>query len=289
VGEEPTFDLQCHSTCSDGALEPAAVVGAAAAAGVELLALTDHDTVAGVQVADAQARRLGIELVPAVELSAVHEGCEDLHVLGYAIDRADAGLLDALDAACADRAVRAGAMAAALRESGFELALPRADGRPIGRPHIAAAAFDDPANATRLAEEGISSASELLEAYLVPGRPAYRPRTHPTVPEAIALVHAAGGVAVWAHPFWDMASTDAVVDSVERFVAAGLDGVEVFYPTHSRGQVEALVAVCRARDLLMTGSSDFHGPGHPHFDRFRGFSLYGYEPQLGPIAEAAHG
>jgi predicted metal-dependent phosphoesterase TrpH len=283
VGGAPSFDLQCHSTHSDGSLEPAAVVARAARAGVTLLALTDHDTVAGIDEALAAAARLDIELVPAVELSAVHEGREDLHVLGYRIDHGDRALLEALEAARADRGVRAAAMAAALGDCGLEVSLPPANGRPIGRPHIAAAAFEHPANAARLASEGIASPSALLEAYLIPGRPAYRPRTRPTVEEAIALVRDAGGVAVWAHPFWDVTVAAEVLASVARFAPLGLGGVEVFYLTHTREQVAALVAECTERELLMTGSSDFHGPSHPRFSRFRAFSLYGFEPALGPI------
>jgi predicted metal-dependent phosphoesterase TrpH len=283
MSEAPSFDLQCHSTCSDGTLEPAAVVARAARAGVKLLALTDHDTAAGIDAALAEARRSGVELVPAVELSAVHEGREDLHVLGYRIDHRDAALLDALESARADRVVRATAMATALAECGLEIELPPENGRPVGRPHIAAAAFTHPANAARLAEEGLTSPSDLLEAYLIPGRECYRPRTHPSVAEAIALIRAAGGVAVWAHPFWDVGAVEDVVSSIERFSALGLEGVEVFYVTHTREQVEALVAECTARGLLMTGSSDFHGPSHPHFSRFRAFSLHGFEPALGPI------
>lgn len=289
VREEPTFDLQCHSTCSDGTLEPEAVVALAAKFGVQLLALTDHDTVAGLDAAEAEARRRGIVLVPAVELSAVHDAREDLHVLGYCIDRRHGGLLEALEAARSDRVARAVAMADALRECGFAVELPPSDGRPIGRPHIAAAVVGDAANGERLGSEGIESPSELLEAYLVPGRPAYRPRTAPSVAEAIALVHAAGGAAVWAHPFWDVAGVEEVVETVERFVGVGLDGVEVFYPTHEREQVAALVVECRRRGLLMTGSSDFHGPGHPHFSRFGAFSLYGFEPRLGALAAGGLG
>src|SRR5258708_11590807 len=195
VAGAPSFDLQCHSTHSDGALEPAAVVARAAQSGVTLLALTDHDSVGGIDEALTAAARLDIELVPAVELSAVHEDREDLHLLGYRIDHRDSALRDALEAACADRGVRAAAMAAALGDCGLEVSLPPANGRPIGRLHIAAAAYEHPANAARLAAEGIASASALLEAVLIPGRPARRPRTHPTVAEAIARVRAAGGVA----------------------------------------------------------------------------------------------
>jgi hypothetical protein len=285
----PTFDLQAHSTHSDGALAPAEVVRLAARAGVELFALSDHDTVDGVDQAQAAARAEGVRLVPAVEISAVHAGHEDLHLLGYGIDHADPHLCAELERFRADRAARAGRMADALRECGFELRQEVIDarvaaGRPVGRPHLAQAAFSHPANAERIADEGLADASDLLVAYLIPGAPAYRPRTFPTVEEAIALVHRAGGVAVWAHPFWDIEADRAVLDTIDHFRRAGLDGVEVFYVTHTREQVELLDDHCRARGLLTTGSSDFHGPEHPHFSRFRAHELHGRQPELGPIA-----
>src|SRR5262249_30168706 len=159
---------------------------------------------------------------------------EDLHVLGYLVDHHAPVLLDALAAFRADRAARAERMAEALREAGLQLDLPRRDS--IGRPHLAQAAFDHPANRMRLDSEEIVNASQLLEAYLVPGAAAYRRRTTPTVEEAIALVHEAGGVAVWAHPFWDVDDPDAVRGAIDRFATQGLDGVEAFYPTHDAQQ-----------------------------------------------------
>jgi 3',5'-nucleoside bisphosphate phosphatase len=278
----PTFDLQSHSTHSDGALPPRAVVAAAADAGVELLALTDHDTVDGVDEALQASAALGLRLVPAVELSAVDGGFEDLHVLGYLVDhRADA-LLGPLETFRADRAARAVRMAEALRDCGLELDLPQRE--TIGRPHLAQAAFDHPANRMRLEREGIVNASQLLEAYLVPGAPAFRRRTTPTVAEAIEVVHDAGGVAVWAHPFWDVDDPVAVTGHIGRFAGLGLDGVEAFYPTHDAGQATVIAERCAELGLLTTGSADFHGPAHPHFNRFRAFELHGLQPALGPIA-----
>jgi predicted metal-dependent phosphoesterase TrpH len=278
----PTFDLQSHSTCSDGALAPGAVVAAAADAGVELLALTDHDTVDGVDEALQAGAARGIRVVPAVELSALDDDREDLHLLGYLVDHRAAGLLEALAELRADRAARGARMADALRDCGFELEVPpRAS---IGRPHIAQAAFDHPANRMRLEREEIVNSSQLLEAYLIPGAPAYRRRTRPTVAEAIALVHEAGGVAVWAHPFWDVDAPSHVLETIDRFADLGLDGVEAFYPTHGAEQASLIAARCAERALLTTGSADFHGPSHPIFSRFRAFELHGLEPRLGPIA-----
>jgi predicted metal-dependent phosphoesterase TrpH len=283
VAPPPTFDLQAHSTCSDGALPPRAVVAAAAAAGVQLLALTDHDTVDGVDEALEAAAACGLRVVPATELSAIDGEREDLHILGYGLDHRSRALLDALEGFRADRAARARRMADALREAGLELDFPDRGGAPVGRPHLAQAAFEHPANSMRVRDEGIVNFSQLLEAYLIPGRPAYRRRTTPTVPEAIDAIHAAGGVAIWAHPFWDVDADAEVLALVDRFAASGLDGVEAFYITHTEHQTRLVAGHCAARGLLTTGSADFHGPDHPRFHAFRAFELYGLEPALGPI------
>jgi len=287
--DSPTFDLQSHSLHSDGSLEPREVVAAAAQAGVELLALSDHDSVDGVQAAADAAVQLGVRLAPAVEISSVDGGRQDLHVLGYMVDHHDPGLREKLRTWREDREHRAQAMAAALRELGYELddselARRRAKGQSIGRPHLADAVVGHPANAERLRAEGLAERSAFLVAYLIDGRPAFRPRTKPTVAESIQTIHDAGGVAVWAHPFWDVEEPGAVLKAIDRFRAWGLDGVECFYATHTREQAELLADRCSSEGLLSTGSSDFHGPKHRLFSRFRAFSTYGRTPALGPIA-----
>ena len=287
--EPPTFDLQSHSLHSDGSLEPRDVVGAAAKAGVELLALSDHDTVDGVPSAAQAAAALGIRLVPAVEISSVDGAQQDLHVLGYLVDERDDVLRARLAAWRQDREHRANAMADALRELGYELdetelSARRAEGKPIGRPHLADAVVRHPANRERLESEGLAERSAFLEAYLIDGRPAFRPRTKPTIAESIETIHGAGGLAVWAHPFWDVTAANEVLAAIDRFLASGLDGVECFYATHTREQAELLADRCAALGLLSTGSSDFHGPSHRMFSRFRAFSTYGRTPALGPIA-----
>jgi predicted metal-dependent phosphoesterase TrpH len=280
----PTFDLQSHSRWSDGELSPAEVVRAAHAAGVELLALTDHDTVDGVDEALGAAAATGVRLVPATELSALDGEREDVHVLGYGIDHRDPDLLRALEAWRADRAGRGARMAEAMAALGWAVDLPDRGDKPLGRPHLAQAIFAHTANRSRLEAERLANPSELLEAYLIPGQPGYRRRTTPDVAEAVAAIHAAGGVAVWAHPFWDLDADAEVLETVERFVALGVDGVEVFYVAHSEHQTRLLARRCEELELLRTGSADFHGPGHVHFSRFRAFSLYGCRPELGPIA-----
>jgi 3',5'-nucleoside bisphosphate phosphatase len=279
----PTFDLQAHSTYSDGALAPADVVERAAAAGVTLFALTDHDTVAGVSEALAASTHVDMTLVPAAELSAVHGGHEDLHILGYGLDHTDTHLLEMLEDYRGDRARRIHAMADRLKDLGWALDESHLQRETLGRPHLAEALLSHPANAQRLAAEGIDGKNALFPKYLVPGAIAYVPRSRPTVPEAIELIHASGGVAVWAHPFWDLDDPAETLATLDEFAGAGMDGVEAFYATHTEEQTRLLYAAARERDLLTTGSTDFHGPGHERFDRFRGFSLHGLEPALGPI------
>jgi 3',5'-nucleoside bisphosphate phosphatase len=290
-GAAPTFDLQSHSNHSDGSLSPREVVARAVAAGVELLALTDHDTVGGVSEAADAAGEAGIQLVSGVEISALYAADRDLHILGYDLDPGDRTLTERLASYRADRERRTEAMVSALRELGFDvdeaaLAQRAAEGRSIGRPHIARAVTGHPGNLGRLAAEGITEPGAFLERYLVPGAPAFRPREHPTVPEAIATIHDAGGVAVWAHPFFDFDDPGAVLAGVERFVAEGIDGVECFYVTHTAEQTAILARRCAEAALLSTGSSDFHGPGHPLLSRFRAFSTYGFEPDLGQLGAA---
>lgn len=287
----PLFDLQAHSTASDGALAPARVVRAARQAGVRTLSLTDHDSVAGVQEAIDAAERLGgITVVPGIEVSAIDVDHADLHVCGYLVDHTSPELADALELWRADRAGRADRMIDALFELGWAvdvagLRARRDAGRSIGRPHVAAAAFDHPANAERIAAEELDTSVDLLVAYLIDGAPAFRTRTTPTVEEAIGAIHDAGGIAVWAHPFWDVADRESVSRTLERFAALGLDGVEAFYASFDEEQTRFLHAEATRLGLITTGSADFHGPQHPNFSRFRDFSTYDLTPSWGPLAE----
>jgi 3',5'-nucleoside bisphosphate phosphatase len=294
----PRFDLQSHSTHSDGALPAAEVVRRAAGAGVELLALSDHDTISGVSEAIAEGERVGVRVVSAVEISAVDAGsgeeggtgsARELHILGYDIDHTGPVMTDRLAAFLADREKRTLRMRDALREVGFELDEAEldariAEGKPIGRPHLAGAVLRAPANAERLREEGIDDVGSLIRGYLIEGKPAFRLRETPTVAEAVHAIHDAGGVAIWAHPFWDISDPDEVLSTIDRFVALGIDGVEAFYITHTREQTELLARRCAELGLLTTGSADFHGPENRQFSQFMAFDTYGIEPNLGPIA-----
>jgi 3',5'-nucleoside bisphosphate phosphatase len=284
----PSFDLQSHSVHSDGELQATDVVARAAAAGVELLALSDHDTIDGVAEALEAGKEHGVSIVPATEISAVDGRYEDMHVLGYGVDWTDSTLAERLLDARGDRERRAEAMAARLQELGFEIdpapvEARRSAGKPVGRPHLAAGVIAHPANADRLAEEGCDDVSTFIPRYLIQNTPGYVARSHPTVAEAIGWIHEAGGIAIWGHPFWDVKDDGEVLALIDRFKEAGLDGVEVFYVTHTREQIELLDDRCAELGLLATGSSDYHGPDHKLFSSFRAHETHGREPNLGPI------
>jgi predicted metal-dependent phosphoesterase TrpH len=286
------IDLQSHSRHSDGELAVADVVAAAAAAGVELLALSDHDTVDGVDEALAAAATHGIGLLPATEISAVDGDYEDLHVLGYGLDHRDPRLLERLRGAREDREARADRMAALLAQAGYAiddsvLAERRAAGKPVGRPHLAGAVLTHPDNAEQLAREGHADVTSFIRAYLIPGMPAYSGRTRPTVTEAITWIREAGGLAFWAHPFWDIADDAGVLAALDRYQAAGLDGVECFYVTHDRHQTLLLADRAGELGLLRSASSDYHGPKHRLFSRFLAYELHGGRPALGKLSAAS--
>jgi 3',5'-nucleoside bisphosphate phosphatase len=287
----PRFDLQSHSTHSDGALPAAEVVQRAAEAGVELLALSDHDTIGGVAEAIAAGERNGLRVVSAVEISAVDEGSpvpRELHILGYGIDHTGPPMTTRLVDFLADREQRTLRMRDGLREVGFDLDEAEieeriAQGKPIGRPHLAGAVLAAPANAKRLADEQIDDIGSLIRGYLIEGKSAFRLRETPTVGEAVEAIHDAGGVAIWAHPFWDVSDPAEVRSSIDRFRALGIDGVEAFYVTHDEQQTRLLAARCEELDMLSTGSADYHGPENRLFSRFLAFETYGLQPNLGPI------
>jgi predicted metal-dependent phosphoesterase TrpH len=248
--------------------------------------------VSGVSEALAAGERHGVRVVPAVEISAVDpeaESARELHILGYLIDHADPLLTRRLTEFLRDRERRTLRMGAALRELGLDLDerqldARRAGGHPIGRPHLAEAVLASPVNAPRLKAENIDDVGSLIRAYLIEGRPAFRLRQTPTVAEAIQAIHDAGGLAVWAHPFWDLSDPADALASIDRFHALAIDGVEAFYVSHTREQTELLAERAATLGLLTTGSSDFHGPENRLFSRFLAFQTYGLEPNLGPIS-----
>ncbi len=242
-------DLHSHSSASDGTLSPSAVVARAAARGVTVLSLTDHDTTDGLAEARAAAGTHSITLVPGIEVNARWDGRE-VHVLGYFIDDESAALQRALDAIRAERDDRIPLMVERLRAIGVHVSVDdvraTARGRSVGRPHVAEALV-------RAGEA--SSVDEAFTQYLARGRPAFIEGHHVTPREAIELIRAAGGVPVLAHP----ALLDRDAD-LGALVDDGLAGIEALYPLHDEGRTQAYIELCARYDLVVTGGSDFHGP-----------------------------
>lgn len=243
-------DLHSHSTASDGALSPTDVVKLAGERGVRHFALTDHDTTAGVAEATAAADARGVELIPAIEISAWTG--REIHVLGYYIDP-DHPRIRALTAQRGDeRLARAAAMCERLAQLGCPIELDRVLARAtgqVGRPHIAA---------ELVAEGHCKDFNDAFDRLIGNDGPAYVESPRVTGRQAIAAIHAAGGVAALAHP--GVGNPD-LSDALPALVDAGLDAVEVAHPAHDRTARRNWRRLARAHGLLCTGGSDFHRPG----------------------------
>lgn len=245
------IDLHVHTTASDGRCTPAELVDRVHAAGITTFAITDHDTVAGTVEARPHAGRLGLTLVPGLEVTAVWQG-RDVHVLGYWIDTADAPLLAFLAAQRQRRVVRVQAIGEALARAGAPVDLQpllahvaaRA-GAAVGRPDVAQAL---------VAAGHAASVQDAFERLLGEGRPAYVPRQGEP-PEAVcAVIHAAGGIASLAHP--GVTKRD---DMIEGWATSGLDAIEVYHSDHSEADRATYLARARELGLAVSGGSDFHG------------------------------
>jgi len=242
------IDLHTHTTASDGLLDPAALVRAAQAAGVGILAVADHDSTDGVDPATAEGRRVGVEVVPAVELNTDVPGAE-VHILGYCLDH-HLPWFERLLARLRDgRLHRAERMVEKLAALGLPVPMTRvlafAGGGAVGRPHVARA----------LVEAGyITDTAEAFTRYIGRNGPAYVERLKVTPAQAVEIIRRAGGVPVLAHPGW--LGDDSMVGDL---LAAGLEGIEAYHPDHTPGMVERYLQVAREHALIVTGGTDFHG------------------------------
>lgn len=249
------IDLHTHSLVSDGTDTPAALIEHAADAGLDAVALTDHDTFDGLPEAIAAGRTLGVEVLGGLEFSTRFAG-RSVHLLGYGPDTGDAALNAELARVREGRDGRVPAMVARLTELGLPLTLAdvlaQAGGASVGRPHIADA---------MIARGHVADRDEAFEGWLHDGGPAFVDRYATPTAEAIGLVKAAGGVAVIAHP-WSRGAASVLTEPVlAELVAAGLDGLEADHPDHDAGQRAELRAIAARLGLLVTGSSDHHGTG----------------------------
>jgi len=252
----PGIDLHAHTTASDGTYSPTELVDAAADLGLAALAVTDHDTLAGLPEAIAAANARGLELIAGVELSVEDEDGR-CHLLGYGLPPDDAQIQETLTVVREKRNARNVRIMQRVRDLGLPITwddvLRHAGdaGEVIARPHFAAA----------LMEFGVvASIKEGFDKYLGTGKPLYFHKDGLTTSAAIALLHKAGAVAVVAHPGLSKWSDPALLEQrLARLKEHGLDGVEAYYNKHSTPQTHDYLAIADRLSLLVTGGSDFHG------------------------------
>jgi len=243
----PGADLHLHSAYSDGTFAPEEIVAQSATRGVNPIALTDHDTVAGLPEALQAGAERNVEVIPGVELSA-HAGHDERHILGYFVRWQDPTFRALLHRLESERRDRLHEILRRLHRLGISLLLSEvlaiAGHGTVGRLHVARA----------LVGRGVvRDLDEAFTRFLAAGRPAYVERTGLTVPEAIAAIRSADGLAALAHP------GTAGLDRLPLLVEAGLQGIEVFHPSHTTEDIVTLTRAATRYDLVITGGSDCHG------------------------------
>jgi bifunctional enzyme CysN/CysC len=251
-------DLHLHTTASDGTFEPGLAVKNAKAAGLTAIAITDHDTVSGLKDAVRAGAKLGMEVIPGIELSAL-DGEKEIHILGYFIDPANPQLTDLIAKLEQSRENRAIEMVKKLNGIGVDISIDRvkelAGGDVIGRPHIARA----------MQEKGMIH--EIKEAfsseYIGRSGKAYVERYELTPKAAIRIIQEAGGIAVLAHPGYLSDRSSILEETIQKYIPCGLQGIEVYYSCHTLSQINTYLDIAHKYNLLITGGSDNHGAQAP--------------------------
>ncbi|MFH0778968.1 MAG: PHP domain-containing protein [Candidatus Eisenbacteria bacterium] len=248
MAEGGYIDLHIHSNCSDSPLSPKEVVREAKERGMTAIAVTDHDSVAGVETAIGEGEKLCIEVVSGVELS-VSDAASDIHVLGYFVDHTDPAFVSELERFKAARLERVKKILAKLKQLEVDIELDSvlkiAENGSIGRPHVAEAL---------LASGYVDTFEEAFRRYIGHRSPAYVPKMLLTPNDAFRLIEKAGGVSVLAHP-----GTVQRDDLIPEFVQLGMKGIEVWHPKHDRGTVRYYMELAKRYGLIVTGGSDSHG------------------------------
>ena len=252
-----SIDLHTHSNFSDGTMTPTELVALARAKKISALALTDHDTMAGTEEAMLAGAKMGVEIIPGIEVSVLY-GQIEYHILGYWADPHNSELAAALARLQGARAERNAKILEKLNALGIpvtaeELQFVSEQGQ-TGRPHIARI----------LVQRGVvKTMSQAFEQFLRKGTAAYVSRFAYSAAEAVALIHQAGGLAVLAHPAQNDPELIRLPTVLADLVPAGLDGIELYYPTHSHKVKKKLRALAGEHDLILTGGSDYHGEVRP--------------------------
>ena len=252
------IDLHTHSTESDGTLTPAELMQLAADIGLSAIALTDHDTVSGLNKAKPVAEQLGLELVPGIELSTDYNGTE-VHMLGFYIDNTNPSFLTKLQEFINSRDIRNEKMAFLLQKEGFDITLEKLyqeyPGSVITRAHFA----------RYLTEHGfVKDRNTVFRKYLGDNCRCYVPREKISPFEAIDLIRLGGGLSFFAHPVLCHMNHDRLRFFVKDLKEAGLTGMEAIYSMNTPGDERNMKKLVEEFDLLISGGSDFHGENKPH-------------------------
>jgi predicted metal-dependent phosphoesterase TrpH len=245
-------DLHTHTTFSDGTLEPEDLVQSAHEMGITHLAIADHDSTGSLESARVKASELGMTVISGVEINT--KDSISVHILGYFVDENDEGFQKILSRHRTLREKRAQMILGKLNRMGIKILLSdfnhRKESAAIGRPHIA----------DKLKEKGIVfSRQEAFDKFLAQGRPAYASYEGPTPKDAIDTILSSKGVPVIAHPGYSVSN-----ETIEALAKMGLAGIEVYYPSHNPEQIRNFLETAKRCGLIVTGGSDYHGPGSGH-------------------------
>ncbi|MDK2932726.1 MAG: 3,5-nucleoside bisphosphate phosphatase [Clostridiales bacterium] len=258
------IDLHTHTIASDGSMTPSQLVQYAAQKHLAAIAITDHDTVKGVEEAVVQGKQSNIEVIPGVEISVDFEG--EMHILGYFIDVESPILNNTLERLKTFRKQRNPQIIQKLNELGIEITMAevqrKANSEIIGRPHIADV----------MIQKGyISSIDEAFDKYLDKGKPAYVKKQKLLPKEGIELIKQAGGFAVLAHPIYLEEEGVELEILLKQLIQYGLDGIEAYYSEYTKGTQNKYLAIANKYNLIVTGGSDFHGKTKPKLDLGTGY------------------
>ena len=277
-----SIDLHTHSNFSDGTMTPTELVSLARHKKISALALTDHDTMAGTDEAVLAGAKMGVEVIPGIEMSVNH-GLYEYHILGYWADAGNNVLAAALLRLQGARADRNDKILAKLNDLNIpitaeELQVVSEQGQ-TGRPHIARI----------LVNKGVvKTMSQAFDQFLKKGEAAYASRFSYSASEAIALIRQAGGLAVLAHPAQNDPELSRLPAILAALAPAGLDGIELYYPTHSNKMKKKLRVLAAQHELLLTGGSDYHGDVRPGTSLAGGKNIFVPPELLEKMKERLH-